>query len=64
MPTECRYAEYKEDLAVEAMWVAGLVYTDETRKTEIAQEKWWDPIRSHPDFLLSYEQQAAPVDGY
>lgn len=27
MPTECRYAEYKVDLAVE-----GLVYTDETRK--------------------------------
>lgn len=32
MPTECRYAEYKVDLAVEAMCVGGLVYTDETRK--------------------------------
>lgn len=32
MPTECRYAKYKVDLAVEAMYVASLVYTDETRK--------------------------------
>lgn len=39
MPTECRYAEYKVELAVEAMCVDGLVYTNEIfqgRKAEIA----------------------------
>lgn len=31
MPTEGRYAKYTVELAVEAMCVDGLVYTDETR---------------------------------